>query len=167
MDGAPCRFLPDLRASRLHRPSGLAHLRTVTLDDGEEGEFCMARVTLIFAFLMMVLGEAGYVGTGSLHKTALIPVWFGLALGLFGFLALRAMEGKPRMVFMHINVTIGLLGFLGGVGAAIQGYVSANAQGHAPDMIALASKLTMALLMGIYVAMCVRSFIAARRARMA
>lgn len=127
----------------------------------------MARVTLIFAFLMVVLGEAGYLGTGSLHKTALIPVWFGLALGLFGFLALRAKDEKGRMVFMHINVTIGLLGFLGAAAEAIRGYVSANAQGHAPDMIALASKLTMALLMGIYVGLCVRSFIAARRARMA
>jgi hypothetical protein len=145
----------------------LAHLTTVTLDDGEEEEFRMARVTLIFAFLMVVLGEAGYLGTGSLHKTALIPVWFGLALGLFGFLALRAKDEKGRMVFMHINVTIGLLGFLGAAAEAIRGYVSANAQGHAPDMIALASKLTMAVLMGIYVAMCVRSFIAARRARMA
>ena len=104
----------------------------------------MARVTLIFAFLLMVLGEVSYVGTGSLHKTALIPVWFGLALGLFGFLALRAKSEKGRMTLMHINVTIGLLGFLGGVGAAIQGYVSAHSHGHSPDMIALASKLTMA-----------------------
>jgi Zn-dependent protease len=71
------------------------------------------------------------------------------------------------MTLMHINVTIGLLGFLGGVGAAIQGYVSAHSHGHSPDMIALASKLTMAALTGIYVAMCVRSFIAVRRARQA
>jgi hypothetical protein len=127
----------------------------------------MARVTLIFAFLMVVLGEAGYLGTGSIHKTALIPVWFGLALGLFGFLALRAKAEKPRMVFMHINVTIGLLGFLGAAVEAVRGYVSANAQGLAPDMIALSSKVTMAVLMAIYVGMCVRSFIAARRARQA
>jgi predicted membrane-bound spermidine synthase len=127
----------------------------------------MARVTLIFAFLLAVLGEAGYVETGSLHRTALIPFWFGLALGLFGSLALRAKTEKGRMVFMHINVTIGLLGFLGGVGAAIQGYVAANAQGHAPDLIALGSKLAMAVLTGIYVGLCVRSFIAVRRARQA
>jgi hypothetical protein len=34
-------------------------------------------------------------------------------------------------------------------------------------MIALASKVTMAVLMGIYVALCVQSFIAVRRARQA
>jgi hypothetical protein len=32
-----------------------------------------------------------------------------------------------------------------------------------PDQIALASKVTMAVLLLIYVVMCVRSFIAARR----
>jgi nitrate/nitrite transporter NarK len=127
----------------------------------------MARITLIFAFLMVVLGEAGYLGTGSLHKTALIPVWFGVALGLFGFLAIRAKTEKGRMTLMHINVSIGLLGFLGGAAEAIRGYVSATAHGHSPDMIALASKVTMAVLMGIYVALCVQSFIAVRRARQA
>lgn len=127
----------------------------------------MARVTLIFALLMVVLGEAGYLGTGSLHKTALIPVWFGLALGLFGFLALRAKSEKARMVFMHINVAIGLIGFLGGAAEAIRGYVSSTSQGHAPDRIALTCKLTMAALMGIYTGLCVRSFIAARRATQA
>ena len=127
----------------------------------------MARITLIFAFLMVVLGEAGYLGTGSLHKTALIPVWFGVALGLFGFLAIRAKTEKGRMTLMHINVSIGLLGFLGGAAEAIRRYVSATAHGHAPDMIALASKVTMAVLMGIYVALCVQSFIAVRRARQA
>ncbi len=41
----------------------------------------MAKVTLIFAVLLVLLGLAGYVGTGSQHPTALIPTWFGLALG--------------------------------------------------------------------------------------
>jgi hypothetical protein len=127
----------------------------------------MARVTLIFALLMVVLGEAGYLGTGSLHKTALIPVWFGLALGLFGFLAIRAKSEKARMTLMHINVTIGLIGFLSATIVAIQRYRLVTAAGHAPNPIALGSQVGMAVLMGIYVAMCVRSFIAARRARQA
>jgi hypothetical protein len=124
-------------------------------------------MTLIFALLMMVLGEAGYLGTGSLHKTALIPVWFGLGLGLFGFLALRAKDEKGRMVFMHINVTIGLIGFLAATIVAIRGYMLATAAGHMPNKIAFGSQLAMAGLMGTYVALCVRSFIAARRARQA
>jgi len=127
----------------------------------------MARVTLIFAFLMVVLGEAGYLGTGSLHKTALIPVWFGLALGLFGFLAIRAKTDKARMTLMHINVTIGLLGFLGGAISAVLRYHAVTAAGGTPNPIALGSQVGMAVLMGIYVGLCVRSFIAVRRARQA
>jgi hypothetical protein len=64
---------------------------------------------------------------------------------------------------MHINVTIGLLGFLGGAIEALRGYAHARAEGVAPDLIALGSKLTLAALMLIYVNLCIRSFINARR----
>jgi hypothetical protein len=127
----------------------------------------MARVTLVFAFLMVVLGEAGYLGTGSLHTTALIPVWFGLALGLFGFLAIRAKTDKARMTLMHVNVTIGLFGFLAATYVAIHRYMLVTAAGGTPNPIALGSQVGMAVLMGIYVGLCVRSFIAVRRARQA
>jgi len=122
----------------------------------------LAKVTLVFAVLLIALGLAGYLGTGSAHPTALIPTWIGLALGLFGFLAISPNEGR-RKLFMHINVTIGLLGFLGGAVEAVRGYVHATSLGLEPDMTALASKLTLAGLMLIYVILCVRSFIDARR----
>ena len=125
----------------------------------------MAKVTLVFALLLVSLGLAGFLGTGSQHPTALIPAWFGLALGVFGFLAISPSE-KRRKLFMHINVTIGLLGFLGGASEAVRGYLHANSAGMAPDTIALASKLTMTGLLLVYVVLCVRSFIAARRARL-
>jgi hypothetical protein len=105
---------------------------------------------------------AGYLGTGSAHSTALIPAWIGLALGVFGFLAISPQEGR-RKLFMHVNVTIGLLGFLGGAVEAARGYLHATASGIQPDMIALTAKLTMAGLLLVYVLLCVRSFIAARR----
>ena len=79
----------------------------------------MAKVTLIFAGLLVVLGLAGYLGTGSLHPTALIPTWIGLALGIFGWLAISPSESR-RKLFMHVNVTIGLLGLLGGAVEAIR-----------------------------------------------
>jgi hypothetical protein len=111
---------------------------------------------------MAALGLAGYLGTGSQHPTALIPTWFGLALGIFGWFAISPSESR-RKLFMHVNVTIGLVGFLGGLVEAVRGYASARAAGLEPDHIALASKSTMAVLMLIYVLLCVRSFIAARR----
>lgn len=122
----------------------------------------MAKVTLVFAVLLIALGLVGYFATGSQHPTALIPTWFGLALGIFGFLAMSPSESR-RKLFMHVNVTIGLLGFLGAAVEALRGYGAARSAGIQPDHIALASKLTMAGLLLIYVAMCVKSFIDARR----
>jgi len=117
---------------------------------------------LVFAVLLVALGLAGYLGTGSLHPTALIPTWIGLALGVFGFLAISPDE-RRRKLFMHINVTIALIGFIGSTVEAIRGYVHATSAGLQPDQIALASKVTLAGLLFIYVILCVRSFIAARR----
>ena len=122
----------------------------------------MAKVTLIFAGLLIALGLVGYVGTGSQHPTALIPAGFGVLLGIFGGLAISPSEAR-RKLFMHVNVTIGLIAFLGGTAEGVRGYVHASSAGLQPDMVALASKLTMAGLMLIYVILCVRSFIAARR----
>ena len=122
----------------------------------------MAKVTIIFAVLLIVLGLVGYFGTGSAHPTALIPTWFGLALGICGILAISPSERRRRL-FMHINVTIGLVGLIGAAAEAGRGYASAIAKGLAPDPIALAAKLAMAALLLIYVILCVRSFIQARR----
>lgn len=124
----------------------------------------MAKVTIVFGVLLVAVGVAGFVGTGSQHSTALIPVWFGLPLGICGFLAISPSEGR-RKLFMHINVTIGLLAFLGAAGSAIGRSMHARSLGHAPDPIALGAQLTMAGLMLIYVILCVRSFIEARRLR--
>jgi hypothetical protein len=124
----------------------------------------MAKVTLLFAVLLIVLGLVSFFGTGSQHPTALIPTWFGLALGVFGFLAISPVEAR-RKLFMHINVTIGLLGFLGAAWRAIQSYGHARSEGVAPNAIALGAQVTMAGLLLIYVAMCVKSFIDARRSR--
>ena len=122
----------------------------------------MAKVTLVFAALLIALGLAGFLDTGSQHPTALIPAGFGVLLGIFGLLAISPNEGR-RKLFMHVNVTIGLLGFLGGAVEAVRGYAHAKAAGVEPDQIALAAKSTMAGLLLIYVIFCVRAFIAARR----
>ena len=125
----------------------------------------MAKVTVVFAVLLIALGLIGYFGTGAQHATALIPTWFGAALGMFGLLAMSPDEGR-RKLFMHINVTLGLLGFIGVGVESIRGYLAASHAGTQPDMIALASKLTMTGLLLVYVILCVRSFIAARRSRL-
>lgn len=126
----------------------------------------MAKVTLVFAILLAILGLASYFGTGSHYPTALIPLWFGLALGVFGFLAMSPNESR-RKLFMHINVTIGLIGFFGAGWRAISSYGAARSQGIAPNHIALAAQGVMAGLLLIYVLMCVKSFVDSRRNRTA
>lgn len=122
----------------------------------------MAKMTLVFAVLLAALGVIGYIGSGSQHPTALIPLWFGVALGVFGILAISPNE-KRRMLFMHINVTIGLLGFIGGLVEGIRGYGKVTPGNYV--ISAETSKLLLAALMLIYVLLCVRSFINARRTR--
>jgi hypothetical protein len=121
----------------------------------------MIKVTLVFSVLLIALGLAGYLGTGSLHTTALIPAWIGVALGFGGLLAISPSESR-RKLFMHINVTIGLLGFLGGIVEVVRTFVRGTIIDKT-EMAALLSKLALAALLLIYVLLCVRSFIAARR----
>lgn len=122
----------------------------------------MAKVTLVFAVLLIALGLVGYYGTGAVHSTALIPAWFGVALGFGGLLAISPSESR-RKLFMHINVTIGLLGFLGAGVRAVQEFAHANSTGKPVDPIAVGAQITMTGLLLLYVILCVRSFIAARR----
>jgi hypothetical protein len=121
----------------------------------------MVKVTLIFAVILIALGVAGYLGTGSLHPTALIPAWIGVALGFGGLLAISPSE-KRRKLFMHINVSIGLLGFLGGAVEVVRSYVHGTFMDQT-EIIAMASKLAMTTILLIYLYLCGRSFSAARR----
>ena len=118
----------------------------------------MAKVSLVFAVLLIVLGLGGFLGTGGEHPTALIPAWVGLAMGVFGLLAISQSE-RRRKLFMHINVTIGLVGFLG----TVVEMVRSMATSRDLNTTALAAKTAMAWLLLIYVMLCVRSFRAARR----
>ena len=124
----------------------------------------MAKITLGFAVVFIALGIIGYMATGSQHPTALIPAALGLLLGIFGFLAMSADAGR-RKLFMHINVTLALLGFLGTVMGLIQwfGMLAGKTVANPP---AVESKAAMALLSLFYVILCVRSFIVARKARL-
>lgn len=124
----------------------------------------MAKVTIIFGVLLIVLGLVGFFGTGGIHHTALIPAWFGIALVIGGVLAISPSETR-RKIFMHVNVTIGVLGLIGAVASALHGYGHARSLGMDPDYKAMASQLTMAGLLIIYVNLCIRSFIQARSSR--
>jgi uncharacterized membrane protein (UPF0136 family) len=125
----------------------------------------MAKLTIAFGLLLIVLGVFGYVATGSAHPTALIPVWIGLLFVLFGVMA-NTENSKKRMLWMHISVTVALLVFLGMIPAMID--VMRLSRGVSfPHPAAIEEKAILGLFSLIYVLFCVRSFINARRSRLA
>jgi len=113
--------------------------------------------------VLVVLGIIGFVATGSAHPTALIPTWFGLALVVFGLLA-RTEDARKRMLWMHIAVTVGLLGFVFPGVMSVTAYVKAHG-GALARPTATEEQAVMAVICLVFVAMCIRSFIAARRGR--
>jgi hypothetical protein len=123
----------------------------------------MARVTMIIGFVLVAVGIAFWGITGRVAPTALIPCYFGIALMICGARA-RTEDLKRRMLYMHVAVIIGLLGF---VFPGIRGGM-ALAKKHATGMDVMAPRaveeqLLMAIICLVFTAMCIRSFIAARR----
>jgi len=121
----------------------------------------MAKLTIVFGILLIVVGAWGFIGTGSEHSTALIPAYFGLALLISGALA-SSNDPKRRMLWMHVAVTVGLLGFIGAAVQAIREYVAAHGAPLAHPL-AVEAQTAMAGICLVFVLLCVRSFIAARR----
>ena len=123
----------------------------------------MARLTILFGIILILLGVLTYMQTGSKFPTSLIPAYFGAMLGIFGMLA-RTADMKKRMLYMHIAVTVGLIGFLG-TAKSIVDYVRMKGGVQYKLPLAVDEKAAMAVLLLVYVLLCVKSFIDARRAR--
>lgn len=116
----------------------------------------MPNITIVFGALLVALGVAMYLGTGTGSATALIPAFVGVPLLLLGVVA--RMKESLRKHLMHAAAAIGLLGFVGSFGRLA-------ASGFAGKPAAVASQSIMAALCLVFVALCVNSFVQARRAR--
>ena len=124
----------------------------------------MARVTIFFGIVLILLGVLTYMATGSKAPTSLIPTGFGVLLIVFGFLG-RTTDLKKRALWMHIAVTVGLLGFLVTIARGPVSFIRMEQGVQYPRPIAVEETTAMCVLLFVYVVLCVRSFIAARRAR--
>lgn len=128
----------------------------------------MAKLAMFFGVLLVALGVIFFIGTGSAHKTSLIPTWFGLALIVSGALA-NSENAKQRMLWMHIAVTVSLLGFIFPAARAIMTWLHGRSSATGLTVVqatAAKEELYMAILCLVFTALCVRSFIAARRQRL-
>lgn len=116
----------------------------------------MANVAVAFGALLMVLGIASYFGSSMVSLTALIPAAFGLLLLILGVIARDPGKRKHAMHFAAMLGVIGIVGSFSGLVKVISGNLG-------PRPNAAIAQAVMAVLMVIFVALCVRSFIHARR----
>jgi hypothetical protein len=127
----------------------------------------LARITIVFGAVLIVLGLLAYFAMqepGARSPTALIPAFLGLPLLVLGLIA----QAKPqtRKHTMHAAAALGTLGFLGTVPGVIKAFQWMG--GTVPARpAAVQIQVVMCVLCAAFVALCVRSFIAARRARQA
>ena len=104
----------------------------------------MPRIIFTFAVIFVLLGIGAYLITGAQSWTALIPSIFGLLLAIAGAVSLKSLKHGG-----HIAALVGLVGFLG----------------TAKSLGKVGVQAAFAVLSLIFVALCVKSFIDARRAR--
>lgn len=124
----------------------------------------MAWPTIICGVILMVDGVIGYSQQDPEHvsRTALIPTWFGLALLLCGLLAFK--DGLRKHV-MHLAAMIGLVGAIGGFMPLMRQY---NKSGSIdPTKPSAVAGEVMIFVCIVFVVLCVKSFIDARKARRA
>lgn len=122
----------------------------------------MARTTIIFGVMLVAVGIVGYVGTAAVSVTALIPAVFGVVLAILGWLALS--ERYRRKHAVHLAAATGLVAFLGTVRGLIE-LVGLVSGAEVPRPATVVSQSVVAILMAVFVGLCVKSFIDARRVR--
>ncbi|MEM9172343.1 MAG: hypothetical protein AAGA84_06520 [Pseudomonadota bacterium] len=116
----------------------------------------MPLVTILVALFLIILGVGSWLEAGQSSVTALIPAFFGLPLLLAGVIARKDTLRKHAM---HAAAAIALLGALGALGRGVPAAL-------ADDSLRLATivQLTMGITLVVFIVLCVRSFIAARKA---
>ena len=121
----------------------------------------MPRYAILFSLLLILLGLGSYFGTGRSSVTALIPAFFGLPLLLTGLLGLRESLLQHAM---HAAAVLALLGLLGTI-SGIPKLVTLLGGGAVERPAAAVVQTLMAVLCAVFLGLCVRSFISARRRR--
>jgi hypothetical protein len=126
----------------------------------------VAKVAIGFGAALILLALVGYFGasgptdggtTTYRSWTALIPAFAGVPLVICGLIALNPAYRKHAM---HAAAVFALLGFLAPLGRLLPQL----ARGNTPRPLVFVSQAGMSILCLVFLILCVRSFIAARRA---
>lgn len=117
----------------------------------------MPSTTRLVGFVLIGIGLVGYLATGGASVTALIPSMLGAIMLV---LALVARSPSARKHAMHAAVAVALLSLVGTLPRLVPALMAREFQ--RPAVIAQAA---MVLVLALYVAFGVKSFIEARKAR--
>ncbi len=123
----------------------------------------MPVVTIAVGILLVILSVISYFATHTSSITVWIPAFFGLVLFLAG---LTARDETKMKHAMHAAAAVGLLGFLGTIPGVIKLFTMLSG-GTVARPEAVIAQSVMAAILFIFVLLCVKSFIDARRARRA
>jgi len=122
----------------------------------------MPSITIACGGLLIIIGVAGYV-YGMMHGnasvTALIPAFLGLILVVLG--AISSAKENLRKHLMHGAVTVSLLGFIATVSSFFK--IPTLLSGMAERPAAVIAQIAMSMVCLIFVILCIKSFIDARR----
>ncbi len=121
---------------------------------------------MVFGGLLVLLGVGVYLSVGERAPTSLIPAAFGLLLLIFGVLA-NTENVSRRKLWMHIAVTVGLIGFVFPFSTSLPRVIRAAQGQQIVRPLAVEEEMAMAFICLVYTALCVRWFIARRRERTA
>lgn len=119
----------------------------------------MGPIAILFGLALSILGGVLYALAEVRSVTALIPTFFGVALIVLGLLA---RIDKARMHVMHLAALLGLIGLI--FPAYRAGIALVAGRGFSLPVV---GQLIMAGLCSVFLALCIKSFIDARRARKA
>ncbi|MEM9400167.1 MAG: hypothetical protein AAF984_08150 [Verrucomicrobiota bacterium] len=118
----------------------------------------MTIVGIVTGIILIVLGFIGFFAGGMVSWTAFIPSFFGLPI-LIG--SLVALNPDRLRLGMHVAAFFGLLGFLAPFGRIIPKI----AKGEFTLTLATGSMIMMSVVCGIFIVLCIKYFIEARRRR--
>lgn len=122
----------------------------------------MPTTTLLFGLMLVIYGIYLYFDSASKSPTALIPAGFGVIFALLGLIA--SLKETLRKHAMHAAAAVGVIGCLGGLMMGLPKLQTFT--GHPPERPeAVKAQILLGAVCGVFVLMCVKSFIDARAAR--
>lgn len=120
----------------------------------------MAKLTIVYGVVFILMGLYGYFGISSESITALIPAFFGIPMLIFGWIALNEKYLKHAM---HGAAVLMLLGF---IGTAIRIIPILFSSEPVKNPSAIVMQAIMSVLCLVFLVLAVKSLIDARRKRM-